>query len=149
MPGNVSRCTTMQHALALLQGDGVVVPRRRARHDGGGEVEDVLASGMARAVVREDVAAVAALLLRGVRAAALDMCAADSLPCTCAAAAPYARVRRRGERPLLLALVRNNSPEVTELLLAAGAAQRRMAAPRLLGGGEETPHGRSSSCAAC
>jgi hypothetical protein len=48
-------------------------PRARRRHE---EVEDVIANGMAQAVQDADVGRVAELLLRGIRAAALDRCAA-------------------------------------------------------------------------
>jgi hypothetical protein len=47
--------------------------RTRRRHE---EVEDVVANGMAQAVQDADVGRVAELLLRGIRAAALDRCAA-------------------------------------------------------------------------
>jgi hypothetical protein len=59
----------MQRILVNVVSDGT-----RARRRGREEVEDVLSNGMARACADEDVAAVAALLLGGVQAAALDRC---------------------------------------------------------------------------
>jgi hypothetical protein len=59
----------MQRVLVNVVADGT-----RARRRGREEVEDVLSNGMAQACADEDVAAVAALLLGGVQAAALDRC---------------------------------------------------------------------------
>ena len=61
----------MQRLLAQLgQAAGSVRTRLRGR-----DAEEEEESGMARAVFDEDLAAVSALLLRGVDAAAVDRCA--------------------------------------------------------------------------
>jgi hypothetical protein len=51
-----------------------VVDGTRARRRGHEEVDDVVSNGMAQAVAHQDIASVAALLLSGVHAAALDGC---------------------------------------------------------------------------
>jgi hypothetical protein len=107
----------MQRLLAQLgQAVGSMRTRRQARDEEDVEYE----SGMARAVFEEDVATVAALLLRGVDAAASDRCVA-----AIALQQPHELTRalpsRSGQRPLLLALLRNERTEVAELLVAAGA----------------------------
>ena len=75
---------SMQRVLAQLAAEAAAaepaaVPVRRGRHrNDDAEIEDVenaLPNGMAAAVYTEDYDAVAALLLRGVAAAALDRCA--------------------------------------------------------------------------
>lgn len=107
----------MQRLLAqLAQATGTGRARRRTR-----DAEEEDESGMARAVFDENLPAVSALLLRGVDAAAVDRCVRSA----------GARLRRRmwltlprsrsGQRPLLLALLRNDRADVAELLLAAGA----------------------------